>query len=224
MRSRRGEWTEIGAAAAAPHVRVTIDSNDKIAVAGVEEHVGTLKNRILAADDLCTVIPAGIEGTRIMVASGAIGIGDDVYPDASGKVTATVQGRRIGKALTATSNDGEWIEVQELPGDANDFETTGIRALTGATMTITAAMCKNGKVSTSHSGAAQVDLPAGKEGMRVTITKIDANAAAHTITPNGAEKIQGAASFAAVDAQFDTVTLEWMGGTIGWNIAGKHIA
>lgn len=224
MQSRNGPWTARASGALGMHLRVKFDGSDELELAGVEDHLGTLKEEVLAADELATVIPPNEPGSKLMIANGAIGIGDDVYPAASGKVTGTIQGRRIGKALSVTTTDGDWVEVQELPYDASDAIASGPNALTGASMAVTAAMCKNGHVTTSHSGAAAVNLPAGFEGARVTITKIDANAAAHTVTPNGAEKIQGAGTFAAMDAQFDSVTLEWLGSTVGWNIVGKHIA
>ncbi|HYB94986.1 MAG TPA: hypothetical protein VEC39_08430, partial [Vicinamibacterales bacterium] len=219
------EFTVQASAAMGQHLRVKYDSNDEAALSGIDDAcIGTLKDRVLAADDQCTVIPLNVDGTRIMIADGAIGIGDNVYPAASGKVSATVAGQRIGVAVTAATADGDWIEVLPTERDSNDLLATGVNALTGATMTVTAAMCKGGHVTTSHSGAATVNLPAGKVGMRVTITKIDANAAAHTIDPNGAELIQGAATFAAVDAQWDSVTLEYSGAVVGWTIVGKHIS
>lgn len=193
-------------------------------LAGVEQEDGIVKEPAVTSGDPATVNLPRKDGTQLFVADGAISAGADVYPAASGKVTATVQGRRIGKAIAAVTTDGDWVEVARTEKDADDFEANGEQALTGATMAVTAAMCKNGKVTTSHSGTATITLPAGKKGMRVTITKIDANAAAHTIDPNGAELIQGASTFTAVDAQWDSVTLEWQSSTVGWVITGKHIS
>ena len=225
MQSHRGEWTGTSYEAIAIHLRVKLDSSGLVAIAGVEAGIGTIRDTVLAASALCTVVPNNIEGTRIMVADGVIAAGADVYPAASGKVTATVQGRRIGKAVVASATDGDWIEVQPMSEDANNLESAGAaNALTGATMTITAAMCKRGVVTTSHSTTATVVLPAGKVGMEVTITKIDSNAAAHTIDPDGAELIQGASTFTAMDAQWDSVTLRYTGAVLGWAIIGKSIA
>lgn len=44
-------------------------------------------------------------------ASGAITAGAAVYPDASGLVSATVAGKRIGTALNATTNSGDLCDV-----------------------------------------------------------------------------------------------------------------
>lgn len=203
------------------HARVVLNGSDKLRMADVEDDIGTVDERYVAADEWASCKLRG-DRTVIMIADGSITAEADVYPAADGKVTATVQGRRRGKALTGASA-GEYVEVLELPNDALN-SIAGANALTGATMNITAAMCKGGHVTTSHSTTATVNLPAGFAGARVTITKIDSNAAAHTMTPNGSEKIQGGANFAAMDAQFDSVTLEWLGGTVGWNIVGKHIA
>lgn len=218
-----GPLTVLAGAALGQYLRVK-NNGSSWGLAGVEDDDGVVKQPALASADYATVWPPLKEGSVIMIAAGAITAGANVYPAASGKVTAIVQGRRIGKALTAATADGDLIEVERTEKDANDFEASGVQALTGATMTVTAAMCKNGKVTTSHSGAAEVDLPAGKASMRVTITKIDSNAAAHTLTPNGSEKIQGASNFAAMDAQYDSVTLEYQDATVGWGITGKHIS
>jgi hypothetical protein len=51
------------------------------------------------------------------VADGVITAGDHVYPAASGKVSATVAGKRIGIAVTTTAADGDSIKVLKLaPG------------------------------------------------------------------------------------------------------------
>ncbi len=225
MQSHRGEWTGTSYEAIAIHLRVKLDSSGLVAIAGVEEDIGNIRDAVLAASAVCTVVPKNIEGTRIMVADGIIAAGADVYPAASGKVTATVQGRRLGKAVIAAAANGDWIEVQPISKDADNLESAGAaNALTGATMTITAAMCKRGVVTTSHSGTATVVLPPGFLGAEVTIVKIDANAAAHTIDPDASELIQGGSTFTAMDAQWDSVTLRYTGAVVGWAIIGKSIA
>jgi hypothetical protein len=218
-----GPNTGVAAAALAEYLRVKFGGSTYSA-AGIEDDDGTVFESVFNAGDKVTVIPPSYHGTVQMIASGAIAAGANVYPAASGKVSATVAGRRIGKNLTEATADGDVIEVQRLARDTSDLEEGGVNALTGASMQITEDMCKNGHVTTSHSTAAAVLLPAGKVGMRVTITKIDANAQAHTVTPNGAEVIQGAATFAAMDAQYDSVTLEYVNTALGWVITGKHIA
>jgi hypothetical protein len=191
----------------------------------VTEDHGTIRETEQGSGDVVSILPPAMGRTVTMVASGVISAGANVYPDTDGKVTATVQGRRIGIALVATTTDGDWVEVLRLPEDADDLQTTGVNVLTGATMTVTAAMCKNGVVSTDHSTTATVNLPAGKKGMKVTIIKVDSNSAAHTITPNGSEKIQGGSTLATVDAQYDSVSLEYTGSAVvGWVITGKSIA
>jgi hypothetical protein len=192
----------------------------------VTEDHGTIRETEQGSGDVVSILPPAMGRTVIMVADGVIAAGANVYPATDGKVSATVQGRRIGINVgSATTTDGDWVEVLRLPEDADDLQTTGVNVLTGATMAITAAMCKNGVVSTDHSTTATVNLPAGKKGMKVKIIKVDSNAAAHTITPNGSEKIQGASTLATVDAQFDSVSLEYTGSSVvGWLITGKSIA
>ncbi len=50
-------------------------------------------------------------GTKIMTASGAISEGADVYGADDGKISASVSGIPIGKALEAALADGDQIEV-----------------------------------------------------------------------------------------------------------------
>jgi len=50
-------------------------------------------------------------GSTICVASGAISVGADVYGADDGKVSASVSGIAIGKALTAALADGDQVEV-----------------------------------------------------------------------------------------------------------------
>ncbi len=48
-------------------------------------------------------------------ADGVIAAGADVYPAASGLCTATVQGKRIGKALNTTATSGDTLQVIVMP-------------------------------------------------------------------------------------------------------------
>ena len=79
-----------------------------------------------ADEDLGVSLAAKVSGEQLAVnqtfdgevgtytASGAITAGADVYPDASGLVTATVQGKRLGKALNATTTSGDFVKIIRL--------------------------------------------------------------------------------------------------------------
>lgn len=78
-----------------------------------EEAIGV--TRVAVASGL----PVGImslhkPGTLPMIASGAITVNTLVYPAVDGKVTSTVTGRAIGRAITSAGADGDQIEVLPL--------------------------------------------------------------------------------------------------------------
>ena len=60
---------------------------------------------------MVSVLDKKAPGTAICTADGAISAGADVYGADDGKVSATVSGIAIGKALEASLADGDQIEV-----------------------------------------------------------------------------------------------------------------
>lgn len=73
-------------------------------------------------------------------------------------------------------------------------------------------------------GVATLTLPAvaSSTGKIITIKKVDASVNAITLDGNGAETIDGAATLATVDAQYDVVTLGCDG--TEWHILSSNIA
>jgi hypothetical protein len=69
-----------------------------------------------------------VAGTSKMMVSGAISAGANVYPDDDGKITATINGTCIGKALEAATADGDIIEVLPYVEDAVYTNTVTITA------------------------------------------------------------------------------------------------
>jgi len=105
-------------AAIGKYLRVGFSSS-KLAKAGAHElELGTLEDEAFADGDLRSVRLRTAQGTRKMVASGAISADVKVYGDAAGKVSATANGRFIGYALEATTADGDIFEV--LPVESGD--------------------------------------------------------------------------------------------------------
>lgn len=98
--------------------RVTVSSTS-VAVAGAsDEDVGV--SLAAVADGFPAAIVMYADGEiGSYTANGAITAGVDVYPAASGKVSATVAGKRIGKALSTTTTDGDTIKILKL-APAND--------------------------------------------------------------------------------------------------------
>lgn len=102
---------DTAAGAIAQHLRVKTPG--AVAVAGVSDACfGTMENPCLAAGP-CTVRLVSAQGTRKMIASEAITIGNPVYAAASGKVAAS--GTVIeGRAMETVTTDNDVIEVQPL--------------------------------------------------------------------------------------------------------------
>lgn len=126
-------------------------------LAGVEIHHGTVVEPAITSGDRVSVRACGPSGsgggTCQMTASGVISAGAAVYPAASGKVTATVQGRQIGIALVAAAADGDWIEVLETPMQSGQVVAEASAILDHASFT-------DGG-STAGTMATGVQIPAG---------------------------------------------------------------
>ena len=98
-------------AALGQFLRVYLGSNGKVALAGVNDFgVGTVENASTAADEKIGVRLNSAVGSRKVVASGAITVGDPVFCGAAGKVSSS-GATRYGIALEAATADGDVIEV-----------------------------------------------------------------------------------------------------------------
>jgi len=103
-------------AAIAKNLRVKLSSG-KLAAAGVADpSIGTLEEASFADLDIRAVRLKTAVGTVLMVASGAISLGANVYGAASGKVSSTFGPQHEGIALQAATADGDIIEVLRLTG------------------------------------------------------------------------------------------------------------
>jgi hypothetical protein len=70
---------------------------------------------LVAAGKDMAIEPYNKSGTLEFVANGVIAEGAEVFPAASGKITATPNGDAIGKAFEAATADGDIIEVLQYP-------------------------------------------------------------------------------------------------------------
>jgi hypothetical protein len=98
----------------AVHLRVKLDSDGRVTVAGLaDKEIGTVVTPAFAAGDPVTVRLRSAAGTHKMVAVEALAAGATVYTEASGKVqdTAASTAFQIGTALEAATADGDVIEV-----------------------------------------------------------------------------------------------------------------
>lgn len=103
--------------AIAQYLRVVLSSGVLAAAGATVPCIGTAEDPILAADTTGTVRLRNAGGTRKMVASSAITLGNPVYASASGRVASTGTVME-GIALEAAAANGDVIEVLmvEMPG------------------------------------------------------------------------------------------------------------
>jgi hypothetical protein len=108
--------------------RVKLDGSQQAVVAGAgEEAIGIALDDAVITDRIAVkVFKAG--ATVKVIASGAVTVGATLYAAASGKVTSTAQGPRIGVALAAASGNNSVIEMLWLPS-AGDIATVGYTAI-----------------------------------------------------------------------------------------------
>jgi hypothetical protein len=120
-------------AAIAKFLRVKLLSTGKFDTAGAADiDLGTLEEASFVAGDMRAIRLRNAEGTKKMVANGAITLGVDVFAAASGKISATPSGFHLGMALEAATADGDVIEV--LPGGGG-----GLRVARGQQTTVAAS-------------------------------------------------------------------------------------
>lgn len=107
--------------AIAVHLRVKLDSDGRVTVAGLtDKEIGTAVTPAFAAGDVITVRLRTASGTHKMVAIEACAIGARLYTEANGKVqdTAATTAFQLGTALEAAAADGDIIEVlYDMHGD-----------------------------------------------------------------------------------------------------------
>jgi hypothetical protein len=106
--------TFIADEAIAVHLRVKLDSDGKVTVAGLaDKEIGTAVTPAFAAGDPVTVRLRTAAGTHKMVAIEASAVGAILYTEANGKVqdTAASTAFQVGIVLEAAGADGDVIEV-----------------------------------------------------------------------------------------------------------------
>lgn len=98
-------------AAIAQFLRVKLSAGVLAACDATDAGIGSLEEAALAANDFVTVRLWNAQGTRKMVAAGAITQYANVYGAASGKVDDVANENFVGIAMTAASGSGSVIEV-----------------------------------------------------------------------------------------------------------------
>lgn len=103
--------------AIAKHLRVKLDSDGRVTIAGLADmDIGTAETPAFAAGDPITVRLRTANGTCKMIAIEAMDAGAAVYTEASGKVqdTAAATSFQVGTAMEAAGADGDVIEVLRI--------------------------------------------------------------------------------------------------------------
>jgi len=115
-----GYRTFIADAAIAQHLRVKLDSDGRVTVAGLtDKGIGTATRPTFAAGEELTVALNTKPGTQKMVAIEAVAAGATLYSEAGGKVqdTAAATAFPVGIAMESADADGDVIEVMPQIGD-----------------------------------------------------------------------------------------------------------
>lgn len=152
-------------AALSQHRRVILSSGVLQYAGATDRSLGTLERDTFAANDYVAVRLRTAQGTKKMVAAGAITAGAYVYGAASGKVDDV--GYLVeGIALEAASADGDLIEVQPLEsGPVNVASVAAAGSAQGDAATLTAGM----NTVSAADGTKGVILPAAVAGLVVEV-------------------------------------------------------
>lgn len=107
-------------AAATPNqfLRVKLTAGQLVLAGATDRDLGTLYKSTFNSGESVTVDLRTRQGTRQYIASGAIGVGADVFTDAGGKVSATqaTGAWYLGTALEAAAANNDVIEVLAAAG------------------------------------------------------------------------------------------------------------
>lgn len=146
-----------------------------------------------------------------------------VYATDDGTFNFTPNGSPIGPVIGVWATN--YAVVLMIP---HHFVAPGIGALGIVTLADAAATLTTAHLDKvlliPNTAARTLTLPAAADcaGRFLTVKKTSADAFAVTIDGAGAETIDGAATFAAQDAAYDTVTI--LSDGTGWHIISKMIA
>lgn len=169
--------------AVAVHLRVKTPT--AIAAAGaLDVELGTLESATTTSADVASVRLRSASGTVQMIASGAIGVGSNVYGAAGGKITATINTNPIGIALQQATADGDVIEVMRAALPQIAF---GLGEDHTAGDTLTVAESGSLHTNTGASGEIVLVLPPATVGLHYYFTVFAVQEI--RIDPDGSETI-----------------------------------
>lgn len=152
-------------------------------------------------------------------------IGKDVYASDDNTLTLTPSGNsRIGRIVALEGSSVVRVRCRPVQSVDGAFEGLPILALADAAVTLTLDQINRVLLMANTSGRT-ITLPAAatvRAGGWIRLVKTSAAAAAITLDANASETIDGAATLATVDAQFDCVHLLCTG--TEWIVLSRDIA
>ncbi len=145
-------------------------------------------------------------------------VGKEVFAiDDSTVILTPLSGSRIGRIVAVEGANLARIRCQPISGYSGTLDNYPVLQLADTNVTLTLDQI-NRVLLMANTAARTVTLPAVSSvriGAWIRLIKTNANAFAITIDPNAAELIDGAATLATVDSQFDCVQImaltgEWV--------------
>jgi hypothetical protein len=152
-------------------------------------------------------------------------IGKDVYASADDTLTLSPAGNsRVGRIVAVEAANVARVRCEPIAGLGGVLENGPVVSLADASATLTLDHM-NRTLLMANTDARTLTLPPAatvRAGGWMRVIKTSAAAFAVTLDGNAAETINGAATFAGVDARYDGVLLVCTGSE--WVIAGRDIA
>lgn len=152
-------------------------------------------------------------------------IGKEVYALDDSTLTLLSTGTsRIGRVVAVPSSGYARVRLQPVTAAQGQFEGYAIHVLSDATQTLTLNHV-NRVLLMGNAAARTLTLPAAssvRAGGWIRVVKTNAAAFAITLDPNASETVDGAATLATVDAQYDCAHLLCTGNE--WIVLSRDIA
>lgn len=193
-------------------IRDTTNASEDADFIFYADRAGTLTQQLWLDSDVNGIIVGDGANNAYISSSGAYDL-----------ILETNSGSSSGTITIVDAANGDITVAPNGTGQSIFYAPTWIVTNKAAAATLTVA---EGGVITADTttGAFSLILPAAatSAGLWYTIVKTDANANAVTLDANGAELINGSATYASIDAQYDTATIVCNG--TAWYIVAKIIA
>lgn len=193
------------------YLRVMIGASSLSTAGATDSADGVQQEKSFASTDVRDVLLRTADGTRKMVANGAITAGNYVYAAASGKVGATGFICE-GKALETATADGDVIEVLNV---WNAPIGSGSVAATGSSQSDAAALTSQINYVSASDGTKGVLLPTAVAGLTIGVYNTVATNGLKIYPATGADINDGTAN-AAITIEGKTLAMLTAVDTTTW--------